>query len=82
VDGLDDLGVVDALKVHRRDAEIAVAQLALYDDQRHTSRASSTAWACRSWCGAKRLRTTPAWPAVLRVRARRRSTSAGHESAR
>ena len=35
MDGLDDLGVVDALQVDRRDAEVAVAELALDDDQRH-----------------------------------------------
>jgi hypothetical protein len=33
-DGLDDLGVVDPLQVDRRDAEVAVAELALDDDQR------------------------------------------------
>jgi hypothetical protein len=35
VDGVDDLGVVDALKVDGRDAEVAVAELALDDNQRH-----------------------------------------------
>jgi GrpB-like predicted nucleotidyltransferase (UPF0157 family) len=35
VDGLDDLGVVDALQVDRRDPEVAVPELALDDDQRH-----------------------------------------------
>jgi hypothetical protein len=35
VDGLDDLGVVDPLEVDRRDAEVAVTELALDDDQRH-----------------------------------------------
>jgi hypothetical protein len=34
VHGVDDFGVVDALDVDRRDAEVAVAQLALDDDQR------------------------------------------------
>jgi hypothetical protein len=34
VDGLDDLGVVDALEVDRGDAEVAVAELALDDDER------------------------------------------------
>ena len=33
VHGLDDLGVVDALEVDRGDAEVAVAELALDDDQ-------------------------------------------------
>jgi hypothetical protein len=33
--GLDDLCIVDALPVERRDAEIAVAQLTLDDDERH-----------------------------------------------
>jgi hypothetical protein len=34
MDRLDDLGIVDALQVDRRDAEVAVAELALDDDQR------------------------------------------------
>src|SRR3954465_10758444 len=35
VDGVDDLGVVDALEVDGGNAEVAVAELALDDDQRH-----------------------------------------------
>jgi hypothetical protein len=35
VDGLADFGVVDALQVDGGDAELAVAELALNDDQRH-----------------------------------------------
>jgi hypothetical protein len=35
VHGLDDLPAVDALEVDGRDAEVAVAELALDDDQRH-----------------------------------------------
>jgi hypothetical protein len=35
VDGVDDLGVVDALEVDRGDAEVAVAQLPLDDDERY-----------------------------------------------
>src|SRR5215210_5958926 len=35
VDGVDDLGVVNALEVDRGDAEVGVAELALDDDQRH-----------------------------------------------
>jgi hypothetical protein len=35
VDGLDDLGVVDALQVDGRDTEVAVAELALDHDERH-----------------------------------------------
>ena len=33
--GVDDLGVVDALQIGRRDAEIGVAQLALDDVERN-----------------------------------------------
>src|SRR4051794_25874950 len=33
--GFDDFNVVDALEIDRGDAEIAVAELALNDDQRH-----------------------------------------------
>src|SRR4051794_1671065 len=36
VDGVDDLGVVDALEVDRGDPEVRVAELALDDVQRHT----------------------------------------------
>jgi hypothetical protein len=32
VDGLDDLGVVDALRVDGRDADVAVTELALADE--------------------------------------------------
>src|SRR5215211_8484628 len=35
VDGVDDLGVVDALQVDGRDTEVGVSELALDDDQRH-----------------------------------------------
>jgi hypothetical protein len=49
VDGGDDLGVVDALQIDRRDAEIGMPQLALDDIERHPSWASSTVWAWRSW---------------------------------
>ena len=35
VDGIDDLGVIDALQIHERDAEVGVPELALDDDQRH-----------------------------------------------
>jgi hypothetical protein len=35
VDGFDDLGVVDALEVDRGDAEVAVAELALDNNERH-----------------------------------------------
>ena len=33
--GLDDLSVVDALEIDRRDAEIAMSELALDNDQRN-----------------------------------------------
>ena len=35
MDGLDDLAAVDALEVDAGDAEVAVSELALDDDQRH-----------------------------------------------
>ena len=35
VDGGDDLGVVDPLEIDRGDAEVAVAELALDDHERH-----------------------------------------------
>ena len=35
VDGFEDLGVVDDLEVVRGDDEVAVAELALDDDERH-----------------------------------------------
>jgi hypothetical protein len=36
VDRVDDLGIVDALEVDRRDPEVAVTELALDEDQRNT----------------------------------------------
>ena len=35
VDGVDDLGVIDALEIDRGDAEVGVAELALDDDKWH-----------------------------------------------
>jgi hypothetical protein len=35
VNGVDDFTAVDALQVDRRDAQTALAELAMYDDQRH-----------------------------------------------
>jgi hypothetical protein len=35
VDRVNDLGAIDALEVDRRDPEVAVAELALDDDERH-----------------------------------------------
>jgi hypothetical protein len=35
MDGLDDLGVVDALEMDRRDVEVGVTELALDHDQWH-----------------------------------------------
>jgi len=54
VDGVDDLGVVDALEVDRGDAELAVPEPARMTTRGTLSRPISTAWACRTWCGAKR----------------------------
>ena len=36
MNGVDDLGVVDPAQVHRRDPEIGMPELALYDQQRDT----------------------------------------------
>jgi hypothetical protein len=35
VDGVDDLGVVDALQIDRRDAEVRVRELSLDNRERH-----------------------------------------------
>jgi hypothetical protein len=66
VDGVDDLGVVDALGVDGGDAEVVVTELALDDDQRdafagHLDRVG----VAELVCGAKR-RSTPAAAAVRR----------------
>jgi hypothetical protein len=45
VDGVDDLGVVDALQVDRSDAEVRVPELALDDDRRDALAGISTACA-------------------------------------
>jgi hypothetical protein len=58
------------------DAEVGVPQLALNDVERAPSWASSTAWAWRSWWGAKR-RCTPALPATRRSWARAASLAQG-----
>jgi hypothetical protein len=63
--GGDDLLGVERLQVDRCGAEIRVPELALDDVERHPSRASSSACACLSWCGAKR-RLTPARAATRR----------------
>jgi hypothetical protein len=34
MDGIDDLGVVDALEVYGRDTQVSVSELALDDDER------------------------------------------------
>src|SRR3954447_24153435 len=60
VDGVDDLGVVDALVVDRSGSEVAVAELALDDDQRDAFVCHLDARARRSCCGAKRGRTPAA----------------------
>ena len=36
VNGVDDFGVVDAAQIHRRDTEIGMPELALYDEQGDT----------------------------------------------
>src|SRR5215218_5934295 len=60
VDGLDDLDIVDTLE------EIEVTPTLLWPSWRWMtvsgtpSWAISTAWACLSWCGAKRRRTPAA----------------------
>jgi hypothetical protein len=43
VHGLDDLAAVDALRVQGRDAEVAVAELALDDNQRRRRTPSTSA---------------------------------------
>jgi hypothetical protein len=43
MDGVDDLGVVDALQVYGRDSQVRVAQLALVTFNGTPSRAISTA---------------------------------------
>jgi hypothetical protein len=76
VDGVDDLAVVDALQVDGGDAEVGVAELALDDVERDAFAAISTAWAWRSWCGAKRRRT-PAVTASCRSVARTAAADQG-----
>jgi hypothetical protein len=54
VDGVDDLGAVDALEVDRGDAEVVCPSWRWITISGTPSRAISTACACRSWCGANR----------------------------
>jgi threonine dehydrogenase-like Zn-dependent dehydrogenase len=69
MDGFDDLGVVDALQVIEVMPRLLWPSWRWMTISRTPSRASSTACACRSWCGAKRRRT-PAAAAVRRSSAR------------
>lgn len=49
---MDDLGVVDAAQIPRRDPEIGMPELALYDEQTgHPRGTSRRRWACRSSAG-------------------------------
>lgn len=57
VDGVDDLGVVDALEVDRGDAEVAVAELSLDDDQRNAFVSHLDGMRVAKLVGAKRRRT-------------------------
>jgi len=66
VDGVDDLGWVDPVKIDGRDAKVDVAELALDHVQGTRLRAISTACAWRSWCGANRRRM----PALVAMRHR------------
>jgi hypothetical protein len=59
VDRLDDLGVVDALEVDAGDAEVAVAELALDDDQRNAFARQLKACAWRSWCARSGVERRP-----------------------
>jgi hypothetical protein len=63
VDGVDDLGAVDALEVDRGDAEVGVPELALDYQQRDAFAGHLDRVRVSQWCGAKRRRT----PAVAAV---------------
>jgi hypothetical protein len=65
VNSFDDLAVVDALQVDRSDAGVAVAELALDDDQRHAFASELDGIRVPDWCGAKRRRTPAA--AVIEI---------------
>jgi len=67
--GFDDLGVVNALQVDRRDAEVATAELALDHHERYALVGKFGGVRVARWCGAKRRRT-PAVAAVSRSCAR------------
>jgi hypothetical protein len=76
MDGVDDLGVVDPLEIDAGDAEVAVAELALDDDQRYAFARQFDGVRWRSWCGAKRRRT-PAATAVSRRSVRAAALDSG-----
>jgi hypothetical protein len=60
VHGLDDLGGIDSVEIDRRPPRLTWPSWRWITLRGTRSRAISTAWAWRSWCGAKRRRT-PAW---------------------
>ena len=60
VDGVDDLGVVDPAQVHRRDPEIGMPELALYDQQRDTLAGHLDGVSMSQLVGATRRRTPAA----------------------
>jgi hypothetical protein len=66
VDGVDEFGVVDGLEVDRGDPRLLCPSWRWITTRGTPSWAISTAWACRSWCGAKRRRK-PALAAVRRI---------------
>src|SRR4051812_47551326 len=68
VDGVDDLGAVDALEVDRGDAEVGVSELALDDDQpdtfaRRASRSASVS-ASASWMRSPARQSTTISPRI------------------
>jgi hypothetical protein len=83
VNGLDDLGIVDALQIDGRDPEIAMAELALDDDRRHAfaGHLDGIGVAEVVWERSGEVRRRPRRCGAS-LRGRRRLTSGGRASGR
>jgi hypothetical protein len=77
VDGVDDLGVVDALQVDRGDAEVAVPELALDHHERDAFVRELDGVGMSQLVRGKAAPDTSGGRSVAQLAARLRSTSAG-----
>ena len=82
MDGLDDFGVVDGLQVDGGGAEVAVAELALSDDERHAFASHFGGVRVPELVGREAPADTVLGPSGVSRLARRRLTTVGRVSDR